>query len=85
MAWRTIVEKRDVELDPKLAAAIERARKGLEESDDWPKPGPPRPPWSPEAQEFVRQIMRDGTYRQAVQEVVRDDPEIQDDPDQQDL
>ncbi len=84
MPVRIVVPKRNVELDPKLAAAIERARKGLEESDDWPKSGPPRPPWSAEAQEFVRQVMRDGTYRQAVQEVVRDDPEVQDDPDQRD-
>ncbi len=85
MPSRVIVPKRDVELPPKLAAAIERGRKELEKSDDWPKPGPPRPPWSPEARAFVEQIRRDGSLRRAIEEVVRDDPEIQDDPDVQNL
>lgn len=67
-------------LDPDLAAAVERAR-GLAAESGELTPGRGEPfetRIGPEVGEVIGELLRDGTYADAVARVVADDPELAD-------
>lgn len=67
-------------LDPELAAVVERARRRAEEMGELPhKPFPPfESKIPPELAEVILELLRDGTYAEAVARIAADDPELAD-------
>jgi hypothetical protein len=67
-------------LDPELAAVVERARRRAEEMGEVPRGPFPRfeSKIPPEVAEVILEMLRDGTYAEAVARVAADDPELAD-------
>ena len=67
-------------LDPELAAVVERARRRAEEMGELPRG--PFPPFEstipPDVAEIILELLRDGTYADAVARVAAEDPELAD-------
>jgi len=67
-------------LGPELSAVVQRARRRAEELGELP--GEPisslEPRISHEVGEVILELLRDGTYAEAVERTVADDPELTD-------
>lgn len=67
-------------LDPDLAAVVERARRRAVEMGEWPRgPFPSyEPKLSAEVADAIMELLRDGTYAEAVARIAAEDPELAD-------
>ncbi len=61
-----------------LESAVTRARQRAAETGELHPAGSglAGPPISPELAEFVRRVLTDGTYEQAVEQIGREDPDL---------
>jgi hypothetical protein len=77
--YRNRVATRPVHLDSALQEAVNRAREAIASSGQLrPNPGPYTSPLSEQERRAVAALLHDGTYRQLVDAVAANDPDIAD-------